>query len=79
MNRFLELITNPTTGRLSTSDFTLLAAFLVSAVIVLFHTFTDQLNEWEFGLFLGVWAAQRGAAKLTAMRYTPERKTDDPA
>lgn len=75
MNRLLELITNPATGRLSTSDFTLLLAFIVSTVIVLFHTFTGSLSEWEFGLFLGVWAVQRGAAKVTALRYG-EQKND---
>lgn len=74
--RLLELITNPATGRLSTSDTTLMGAFVVSSIIMIYETYNGTLNEWEFGLFLGVFAAQRGAAKLTALRYDKGAKDD---
>ncbi|MBK0413612.1 hypothetical protein JD974_04255 [Chromobacterium haemolyticum] len=62
-----DLITNPATGRLSTSDSTLVGAFLASTLALLYATVTGQLSEWLFVGYLAAWVTQSQASKRAAI------------
>lgn len=66
--RLLELITNPATGRLSTSDTTLMGAFLVSSFCMLWVTVIGRLEEWYLMAYLGAFVIQSQASKYAAFR-----------
>lgn len=73
-----ELITNPASGRLSTSDTTLFGAFLVSSFVLLWVTVSGHLQEWLFAAYLGAWVLQSQGAKWQAMNRTkPNKETDN--
>ena len=43
LSRLAELVTNPATGRLSTSDTTLVGAFLVASIVLIWVTAAGHL------------------------------------
>ncbi|STU58667.1 Uncharacterised protein [Klebsiella pneumoniae subsp. ozaenae] len=53
LRRLGELITNPATGRLSTSDTMVLGAFLVASFVIVWVTVTGHLEEWHLGRLPG--------------------------
>ena len=74
--RLLELIENPASGRLSTSDTTLVGAFIVSSVVVCWLAFSNTLTEWALGAYLAAWVAQNQSSKLNALKRDRELKND---
>jgi hypothetical protein len=61
-----QLITNPDTDRLSTSDFTVLGAFFVSSFALLWVVCTGKVEEWIYTAYLLAWVAQSQGAKWQA-------------
>lgn len=76
MKKLLELITNPATGRLSSSDCAVCLAFVVSSIVVLYQCFNYQQNELLLGTYLAAWVAQSQASKRAAIRRDVELKGD---
>lgn len=69
-----QLITNPATGRLSTSDTTLVGAFVASTLVLLWMTVTGKLAdcEWLFVGYLAAWVTQNQASKQAAIKRDKE-------
>ncbi|CNL28994.1 Uncharacterised protein [Yersinia frederiksenii] len=67
-----ELITNPSSGRLSTSDTTLVGAFIVSSLALLWATIFGQSGDIWFGLYLAAWVTQSQASKHQALKRDKE-------
>lgn len=74
MKKLLELITNPVTGRLSSSDCAVCIAFIVSSIVVLYQCFNYQQNELLLGTYLAAWVAQSQASKRAAIKRDVELK-----
>ncbi|BBI91164.1 hypothetical protein SSYM_2250 [Serratia symbiotica str. Tucson] len=68
--RQLELISNPH-GRISTSDTTVVGAFVVSSLVLLWCAFTRL-----FGAYLAAWVAQNQASKFAALKRDREVPKD---
>ncbi len=68
MKKIIELITNPATGRLSSSDCAICLAFVVSSIVVLYQCFNYQQNELLLGTYLAAWVAQSQASKRAAIK-----------
>ncbi|BBF84900.1 hypothetical protein DLM_1276 [Aquitalea magnusonii] len=64
---WLDLIRNPASGRLSTSDSTLVGAFVVSSLVLLWITVSGKLDEWLYVGYLAAWVAQNQASKRAAI------------
>lgn len=67
MKKIIELITNPKTGKLSSSDCAICLAFVVSSIVVLYQCFNYQQNELLLGTYLAAWVAQSQASKRAAI------------
>jgi hypothetical protein len=65
--RLLELVTTPT-GRLSTSDTTLVGAFLISSLVLMFRAWFGEMTDVEFGAYLGAWVAQNQISKQASIK-----------
>jgi hypothetical protein len=76
MKKLLELITNPATGQLSSSDCAVCLAFVVSSIVVLYQCFNYQQNELLLGTYLAAWVAQSQASKRAAIQRDVELKDD---
>ncbi|WP_085163768.1 hypothetical protein [Gilliamella bombi] len=76
MKKLLELITNPKTGKLSSSDCAVTLAFVVSSIVVLYQCFNYQQNELLLGTYLAAWVAQSQASKRAAIKRDVELKDD---
>ncbi|OCG62227.1 hypothetical protein [Gilliamella sp. Fer4-1] len=76
MKKILELITNPKTGKLSSSDCAVSLAFVVSSIVVLYQCFNYQQNELLLGTYLAAWVAQSQASKRAAIKRDVELKDD---
>jgi hypothetical protein len=74
MKKILELITNPKTGKLSSSDCAVSLAFVVSSIVVLYQCFNYQQNELLLGTYLAAWVAQSQASKRAAIKRDIELK-----
>lgn len=74
--KLLQLISNPSTGRLSTSDTTLFGAFLVSSFVLVWTTVTGHLEEWHVAAYLAAWVFQSQASKHVAIKREREVKND---
>jgi hypothetical protein len=74
--RLLEIITNPQ-GRVSTSDSTLVGAFLVSSVVLIWCAATHQMNDLLFGAYLGAWVAHSGVSRFGALQQDRINKEFD--
>ena len=59
---WLDLIRNPASGLLSTSDSTLVGVFVVSALVLLWITAQGKLDEWLYVGYLATWVAQNQAS-----------------
>lgn len=68
MKKIIELITNPKTGKLSSSDCAICLAFVVSSIAVLYQCFNYQQNELLLGTYLAAWVAQSQASKRAAIK-----------
>ncbi|BEM40709.1 MULTISPECIES: hypothetical protein [Serratia] len=68
LRRLGELITNPATGRLSTSDTMVLGAFLVASFVIVWVTVTGHLEEWHLAAYLGAFVFQSQASKFAAIK-----------
>lgn len=66
--RLGELVTNPGTGRLSTSDTMVLGAFLVASFVLVWVTVTGHLEEWHLAAYLGAFVFQSQASKYVAIK-----------
>lgn len=73
--RLLELISNPH-GRISTSDTTVVGAFIVSSLVLMWCAFTRQINDLLFGAYLAAWVAQNQASKFAALKRDREVPKD---
>lgn len=79
-----ELISNPSSGRLSTSDTIVLGAFLVSSFVLVWATVTREEVPGELFLtYLGAWVAQCQASKHMSIKRDREvsrveRSADNP-
>ncbi|CAM3719542.1 MULTISPECIES: hypothetical protein [Xenorhabdus] len=67
-----QLITNPATGRFSTSDTTLFGAWVASTVVLLWSALSGQLSEWLFVGYLAAWVTQNQASKQAAIKRDKE-------
>ncbi|EHD21537.1 MULTISPECIES: hypothetical protein [Brenneria] len=79
-----DLITNPASGRLSTSDTLVVAAFVATTVVLLWYAWTGQLTEWLFVGYIAAWVTQSQASKYNSIKrdsLTQQQKeqTDDSA
>lgn len=74
MKKLLELVTNPVTDRLSSSDCAVCIAFIVSSIVVLYQCFNYQQNELLLGTYLAAWVAQSQASKRAAIKRDIELK-----
>lgn len=63
----MEIITTPQ-GRISTSDTTLVGAFLVSSIVLIWCAATRQMNDLLFGAYLGAWVAHSGVSRFGAIK-----------
>ncbi|EKN3986568.1 TPA: hypothetical protein ACJTCA_002576 [Yersinia enterocolitica] len=72
MKTLKELITNPSSGRLSTSDTTLVGAFIVSSLALLWATIFGQSGDIWFSLYLAAWVTQNQASKYQALKRDKE-------
>lgn len=72
-----DLITNPSTGRLSTSDTIVMAAFVSTTIVLLWYAWTGQLTEWLFLGYITAWVTQSQASKYHAIKR--DRVTQEPA
>lgn len=68
MKKILELITNPATGRLSSSDCAVCLAFVVSTIVVLWQAVNYQPNELLLGAYLAAWVTQSQTSKRAAIK-----------
>lgn len=66
--RLLQLLTNPGSGRLSTSDTLLAGAFIASTLVLVYCTLSGHLTEWLFVGYLGAWVTQNQASKQAAIK-----------
>lgn len=71
-----DLVSNPVTGRLSTSDTTLFGAFLVSSFVLVWVTVTGHLEEWHVAAYLAAWVFHSQASKRAAIKRDQEVKPD---
>ncbi|HHA1743088.1 TPA: DUF2644 domain-containing protein [Enterobacter roggenkampii] len=68
-----DLVTNPATGRLSTSDTIVFLAFLVSSFVLVWLTVTRPETPGELYLtYLGAWVAQSQASKHMSIKRARE-------
>ncbi|MCX9038842.1 DUF2644 domain-containing protein [Citrobacter portucalensis] len=68
-----DLISNPASGRLSTSDSIVLGAFLVSSFVLIWTTVTRADVPGELFLtYLGAWVAQSQASKHMSIKRARE-------
>ncbi|CAM7521392.1 DUF2644 domain-containing protein [Citrobacter freundii] len=68
-----DLVTNPATGRLSTSDTIVFLAFLVSSFVLVWLTVTRPEAPGELYLaYLGAWVAQSQASKHMSIKRARE-------
>lgn len=72
-----QLISNPETGRLSTSDTTLMGAFIASTGVLLWCAYSGQVDEWLFIGYLTAWVAQNQASKQAAIKRDREVTRND--
>ncbi|WP_080950011.1 DUF2644 domain-containing protein [Citrobacter amalonaticus] len=71
--RVRDLITNPSSGRLSTSDTIVIGAFLVSSFVLIWLTVTRPDVPGELYLtYLGAWVAQSQASKHMSIKRARE-------
>lgn len=73
MSSLRDLISNPASGRLSTSDSIVLGAFLVSSFVLIWVTVkhTDVPGEL-YVTYLGAWVAQSQASKHMSIKRAKE-------
>lgn len=68
-----ELITNPSSGRLSTSDTIILGAFLISSFVLVWVTVTrTEIATELYWAYLGAWVAQSQASKHMSIKRARE-------
>ena len=68
-----DLIINPSSGRLSTSDTIVFGAFLVSSFVLVWLTVTRPDVPGELYLtYLGAWVAQSQASKHMSIKRARE-------
>ncbi len=70
--KLLQLITNESSQRLSTSDTLIVAAFVASTFTLIYCTFKGELTEWLYIGYLGAWVAQSQASKQAAIKRSRE-------
>lgn len=70
--RLAELITNPASGRLSTSDTLVVGAFVATTLALVWYTLTSQLTEWLFIGYLAAWVTQNQASKWSSIKRDRE-------
>lgn len=73
-----ELITNPASGRLSTSDTTLVGAFLVTSFVLIWNAVAGHIEEWMFAAYIGAWVVQNQVSKHMAIKRDKEVSNGNP-
>lgn len=68
--KWLELITNPETNRVSTSDTTLIGAWLISSLVLIVMACRGQVDEWLYVGYMAAWVTQNQASKRVALTRT---------
>lgn len=73
LNSLNDLITNPGSGRLSTSDTIVLGAFIISSFVLVWVTVTRADIPTElYWAYLGAWVAQSQASKHMSIKRARE-------
>lgn len=67
-----QLIINPGSNRVSTSDTLLVGAFIASTVVLIYSAFKCELTEWLYIGYLGAWVAQCQASKQASIKRDRE-------
>ncbi|MDQ7212535.1 hypothetical protein [Serratia fonticola] len=75
--KLLELIQNPESRRLSTSDSALFVALLISSFCLVWVTVTGQVEEWMYGFYLAAWVAQSQGSKQAALQRYKAKKSGE--
>ncbi len=68
MKKIIELITNPATGRLSSSDCAVCLSFVVSTVVILWQCFNYEPSELLLSAYLAAWVTQSQTSKRAAIQ-----------
>ncbi|NHB89207.1 hypothetical protein [Photorhabdus tasmaniensis] len=71
-----QLISNPATGRLSTSDTTLFGAFIASTAVLLWCALAGKMDEYLFVGYLAAWVTHSQASKQAAIKRDREQRVD---
>lgn len=73
-----DLISNPASGRLSTSDTTTLGAFLVTSFVLVWSTIKNgEVSEGLYLAYIGGWVAQSQISKHFSIKRSREAKDDN--
>ncbi len=72
--KLLELIQNPESRRLSTSDSALFVALLISSFVLVWVTVTGKVEEWLYVAYLTAWVVQSQGSKQAALQHYKARK-----
>ena len=71
--RVMDLVSNPASGRLSTSDTIVFLAFLVSSFVLVWVTVTSRDMPGElFFAYLSAWVAQSQVSKHMSIKRDRE-------
>ncbi|MCX8962153.1 hypothetical protein EHW64_13680 [Erwinia psidii] len=71
--KLCDLITNPGSGRLSTSDTIVLGSFLVTSFVLIWSTFRNgEVSEGLYAAYIGGWVVQSQFSKYQALQRDKE-------
>lgn len=75
-----DLISNPASGRLSTSDSIVLGAFLVSSFVLVWVTVKSTIPPGELYLaYLATWVVQSQSSKHMSIKRAREKEANSAA
>lgn len=63
-----DLITNPATGRISTSDTIVIGAFVVASIVLFWLVFRGELSEVIYTAYIAGFVTQNQMSKRAAIK-----------
>lgn len=63
-----DLITNPATGRMSTSDTIIVSAFVATTLVLFWYAWSEKLTEWLFIGYITAWVTHSQASKYHSIK-----------